>query len=134
LQETWRERVNAFLGVTVSGFPNFFILLGPNTGLGHNSVILMIEAQVKYVIECLRLMQRRGEKIIDVRADIQKAYLETVRKRLAAWVWEAGGSQSWYQDPRTGESPAVWPGSVVSYKLQMKHVSPANYEFTAQRT
>ncbi len=134
LQEAWRERVNAYLGVTVSGFPNFFMLLGPNTGLGHNSVILMIEAQVKYVIECLRLMKRRGEMVMDVRADTQKRFLETLRKKLAVSVWETGGCQSWYRDPRTGETPAVWPGSVVNYRLQMRRVSAADYEFSGQRS
>lgn len=131
LQEAWRERVNAYLGVTVSGFPNFFILLGPNTGLGHNSVVLMIEAQVRYVIQCLQLMKRRRENVMDVRPETQKLFLEKLRKKLAGTVWEAGGCRSWYQDPRTGESPAVWPGSVVSYKLQMRRVSEADYEFSS---
>jgi len=129
LQEAWRERVSAFLGVTVSGFPNFFLLLGPNTGLGHNSVVLMIEAQVKYVVECLKLMRRRRQSVMDVRADTQKRFVETLRRKLAGTVWEAGGCRSWYQDPRTGESPAIWPGSVVSYQRRMNRVSAADYMF-----
>lgn len=130
LQEAWQERVNAYLGVTVSGFPNFFLLLGPNTGLGHNSVVLMIEAQVRYVIRCLKLMRRRKERVMDVRSESQKKFLETLRKKLAGTVWEAGGCRSWYQDPRTGESPAVWPGSVASYIWQTRQVSAKDYNFT----
>lgn len=129
LQEAWRNRVNAYLGLTVSGFPNFFLLLGPNTGLGHNSVILMIEAQVKYVIRCLRLMRRRKQNVMDVRPESQKDFLEKLRKKLAGTVWEAGGCRSWYQDPRTGESPAVWPGSVISYLRQTRKVCAAHYQF-----
>jgi len=63
------KRMTAYLGVTVAGFPNFFILLGPNTGLGHNSVVLMIEAQARYAMNCLKLMKRRKQRVIEVRAD-----------------------------------------------------------------
>ncbi|MBV8069125.1 MAG: NAD(P)/FAD-dependent oxidoreductase [Acidobacteriaceae bacterium] len=131
LQQAWHERVNAYLGVTVSGFPNFFMLLGPNTGLGHNSVVLMIEAQVKYVIKCLALMRRKGQNVMDVRAETQQHFLEMLRKKLAGTVWETGGCRSWYQDPRTGETPAIWPGSVVSYRRQMRRVSAADYKFSS---
>ena len=129
LQEAWRNRVNAYLGLTVSGFPNFFMLLGPNTGLGHNSVVLMIEAQVKYVIRCLQLMRRRDQNVMDVRPESQRDFLDNLRKKLAGTVWEAGGCRSWYQDPRTGESPAVWPGSVISYLRQTRKVCVAHYQF-----
>ncbi|HJX85882.1 MAG TPA: NAD(P)/FAD-dependent oxidoreductase, partial [Candidatus Angelobacter sp.] len=81
LAQAWRERISAFLGVTVSGFPNFFMLLGPNTGLGHNSVVLMSEAQVGYVMDCLQLMRRRGNHVIEVKPDIQKRFVEEVRQR-----------------------------------------------------
>src|SRR5262249_10604144 len=69
IHQAWKDRANAFLGVTVSGFPNFFMLLGPNTGLGHNSVVLMSEAQIGYVMDCLRLMRRRGLNVMEVRPD-----------------------------------------------------------------
>src|SRR5262249_49893867 len=72
IHDTWRERISAYLGITVSGFPNFFMLLGPNTGLGHNSVLLMIEAQVRYVMSCLRLMRKRGDPVMAVRPEVQQ--------------------------------------------------------------
>lgn len=75
IHDAWRERMSAFLGVTVSGFPNFFILPGPNTGLGHNSVVLMIEAQVRYVMSCLTLMPRRGQKVTHVRPESQERFV-----------------------------------------------------------
>ncbi|MGA3189788.1 MAG: NAD(P)/FAD-dependent oxidoreductase [Bryobacteraceae bacterium] len=127
IHEAWRERASAFLGITVAGFPNFFLLLGPNTGLGHNSVVLMIEAQVRYVMSCLRMMRRRGP-VMDVRETSQKQFVEKTRQRLANTVWQAGGCKSWYQD-KSGESPVVWPGSVVAYRRQTRAASASDYQF-----
>jgi cation diffusion facilitator CzcD-associated flavoprotein CzcO len=129
IHDAWKERVSAFLGITVAGFPNFFILLGPNTGLGHNSVVLMIEAQVRYVMSCLRMMRRRGLAVMEVRTASQEQFVERVRRRLATSVWQAGGCRSWYQDQRTGESPVVWPGSVVDYRRRTRSAAAEDYLF-----
>jgi cation diffusion facilitator CzcD-associated flavoprotein CzcO len=129
IHDAWRDRISAFLGVTVSGFPNFFMLLGPNTGLGHNSVVLMIEAQVRYVMSCLRLMRKRGDRVMEVRPERQTSFVEEMRRRLPGTVWEAGGCRSWYQDERTGETPAIWPASVVAYQRRTRAVSAADYTF-----
>jgi cation diffusion facilitator CzcD-associated flavoprotein CzcO len=128
IHEAWRERISAFLGITVSGFPNFFLLLGPNTGLGHNSVVLMIEAQVRYVMSCLRLMRKRGQTVMEVRADRQRKFVDEARRRLPGTVWESG-CRSWYQDERTGESTAIWPGSVVAYQRRTRGVARKDYMF-----
>jgi cation diffusion facilitator CzcD-associated flavoprotein CzcO len=130
IHEAWKERISAYLGVSVSGFPNFFILLGPNTGLGHNSVVLMSEAQIGYVMDCLRLMRRRGMKVMEVKADTQKSFVEELRSRLVGTVWQAGGCRSWYQDPKTGESPVIWPGSVRAYQRRTKAVAERDYMLT----
>jgi cation diffusion facilitator CzcD-associated flavoprotein CzcO len=127
IHQTWQERLNAYLGMTVSGFPNFFILLGPNTGLGHNSVVLMTEAQVRYVINSLKLMRKRGSKVMEVRPATQQGFVEELRKKLAGTVWESGGCRSWYQDAKTGESPVIWPGSVVSYQRRTRSVKERDY-------
>ncbi len=132
LDQAWKKRISAYLGVTVSGFPNFFILLGPNTGLGHNSVVLMSEAQVGYVMDCLRLMRRRSSKVIEVKPAIQQRFIDDVQRRLAGTVWQSGGCVSWYQDPRSGENAVIWPGSVVSYKRRTRSASAADYEFTGK--
>jgi len=127
IHQAWKERISAYLGVTVSGFPNFFILLGPNTGLGHNSVVLMSEAQIGYVMDCLRLMRKRGSKVMEVKPSTQQQFVEELRKRLAGTVWESGGCRSWYQDAKTGESPVIWPGSVVRYKRKTRAVAEQDY-------
>ncbi len=124
LAETWRERISAYLGITVAGFPNFFLLLGPNTGLGHNSVVLMIEAQVKHVLDCLK---RAGTGAIEVTPEAQGRYLDELRRRLRSTVWESGGCRSWYLDANSGESPVLWPGNVREYQRRTAVASVAAY-------
>lgn len=128
IHDAWRNGMSAYLGVTVSGFPNFFILLGPNTGLGHNSVVLMIEAQVGYVINCLKLMRQRNIGAMEVRAESQRHFATNIRNRMSNTVWQAGGCRSWYQDTHTGENTALWPGSVIGYMRAMRSVSTSEYE------
>jgi cation diffusion facilitator CzcD-associated flavoprotein CzcO len=129
LHDVWRDRIAAYLGITVPGFPNFFMLLGPNTGLGHNSVVLMIEAQVRYVMSCLKLMQRGGVTAVDLKPQRLESFVAEMRARLPNTVWESGGCKSWYQDSRSGETPAVWPGSVVEYQRRTRTAFAEDYEF-----
>jgi cation diffusion facilitator CzcD-associated flavoprotein CzcO len=130
IHDAWRERMSAYLGVTVSGFPNLFLLLGPNTGLGHNSVVLMIEAQVRYVMSCLELMKRGKRRVLEVRSEKQKEFVADIHRRMAGTVWQSGGCQSWYQDQHTGENTTLWPGSVVSYVRRTRSASAGDYELT----
>jgi cation diffusion facilitator CzcD-associated flavoprotein CzcO len=131
IHEAWRKRMSAYLGVTVSGFPNFFMLLGPNTGLGHNSVVLMIEAQVHYAMKCLKLMKRRNQRVLEVRSETQESFVEEIYRRMAGTVWQSGGCKSWYQDQTTGEITTLWPGSVVSYLRRTRSVSASDYNLTS---
>jgi len=130
IHDAWRDRMSAFLGITVSGFPNLFLLLGPNTGLGHNSVVLMIEAQVNYVMSCLQLMKRRKSHVIEVRPETQERFVAEIHRRLQSTVWQSGGCKSWYQDQRTGENVALWPGSVVAYVRRTKYASLGDYQLS----
>jgi cation diffusion facilitator CzcD-associated flavoprotein CzcO len=131
IHDAWKERMTAYLGVTVTGFPNFFMLLGPNTGLGHNSVVLMIEAQVRYAMKCLKLMKSRNHRVMEVRAQSQQRFVEEIYRRMARTVWQSGGCHSWYQDQRTGEITTLWPSSVVAYLRRTRSVSPADYKLTS---
>ena len=130
LSAQWRERPRAFFGITANGFPNFFLLLGPNTGLGHNSVVLMIEAQVQYAISCLKLLRRSGKRALDLRSGRLEEFMARTDKRLAPTVWQAGGCRSWYQDQKTGENVAIWPGSVVEYALRTRHAAAGDYQLS----
>ncbi|HZU33232.1 MAG TPA: NAD(P)/FAD-dependent oxidoreductase [Candidatus Angelobacter sp.] len=127
IHQAWKERISAYLGLTVSGFPNFFILLGPNTGLGHNSVVLMSEAQIGYVMKSLELMRRRKAAAMEVKAETQNSFVQELRERLTGTVWQSGGCRSWYQDAATGENPIIWPGSVVAYIRRTRKVKEKDY-------
>ncbi len=131
IHDAWRQRMSAYLGITVTGFPNFFMLLGPNTGLGHNSVVLMIEAQVRYAVKCLKLMKRSKHHVLEVRPEIQQRFVKEIYRRMSRTVWQSGGCHSWYQDQRTGEITTLWPGSVVAYLRRTRSVSPSDYELTS---
>jgi len=93
----------------------------------------MIEAQVRYVMSCLRLMRTRRETVMAVRDTSQQRFASEIRKRLRGTVWESGGCRSWYLNPQTGESPALWPGSVVAYQRRTRAASVKDYEFGATK-
>jgi cation diffusion facilitator CzcD-associated flavoprotein CzcO len=117
----------AYLGTTVAGFPNFFVMAGPNTGLGHNSQIFMIEAQARYIVDCLRRLRRRGAASIEVRAEVQREFAGWLQGRLAATVWQSGGCRSWYQDAKTGRNTILWPDTTIAFWRRTRHVRAREY-------
>lgn len=126
LNDAWRHGLEAYCGITVSEYPNLFLLVGPNTGLGHNSIIFVIEAQVKYVMKCLELMRERGAVAMEVRADVQARFNRELQEKMKRTVW-ASGCKSWYQDER-GRNTTLWPGSSWQYWLRTRNVAPAEYK------
>lgn len=127
LAEVWTETgQQAYRGTTVAGFPNFFLLMGPNTGLGHTSVVHMIESQVRYVAGALRAMRRRGAAAIDVRPEAQAAYNERIQAALRGSVWNTGGCASWYLDAH-GRNTTMWPDFTWRYRLLMRRFDPDAY-------
>jgi cation diffusion facilitator CzcD-associated flavoprotein CzcO len=125
LAEHWQGSPQAFRGTTVAGFPNLFLLLGPNTGLGHNSVVLMIESQIAYVLAALQRMRRTGAKVLEPRPEAQAGFVAALDKRMARTVWSTG-CRSWYIDA-TGRNSTLWPGSTWAYRLRMRRFDPASY-------
>jgi len=95
LNDTWREGAEAYYGITVTGYPNLFLLVGPNTGLGHNSIVFMIEAQVNYVMRCLDLMHNRGVTTMDLRPEVQAEFNHELQEHMKRTVWMSG-CRSWY--------------------------------------
>ncbi|MDO5731844.1 flavin-containing monooxygenase [Corynebacterium sphenisci] len=115
LAETWRrDGMAAYKGTTVHGFPNLNVMFGPATGLGHSSMLLMIEGQVNYVVRKLRWRRRRGAAVADVTAEAQEDYNAELRARLPKTAWVSGCS-SWYLDDQ-GNAPAVWPFSTMKFR------------------
>jgi cation diffusion facilitator CzcD-associated flavoprotein CzcO len=129
LADTWDGSAQAYLGSAVAGFPNLFLLVGPNTGLGHNSIVFMIESQLHYLMEGLRFMQRGGLDVIEVREQVQRDYNSELQRRLQGTVWTSGGCVSWYLDEH-GRNTTIWPGSTWPYRQRLRRFEPADYELT----
>jgi cation diffusion facilitator CzcD-associated flavoprotein CzcO len=107
LDESWQGSPRAHLGCTVPGFPNFFLLLGPNTGLGHSSMVYMIESQIAYVLDALRTMEEAGADTVEVRPATVESYNKAIDEQLDGTVWNTGCA-SWYLDD-TGRNATLWP-------------------------
>jgi len=128
LSEVWRTSVRSFLGINVSGFPNLFLLMGPNTGLGHNSMIFMIEAQARYAVEAIRAMRRNALASLDVRPSVEQAFRAEMARKLENTVWTSG-CRSWYMAP-DGEV-LLWPGFTFDYWRRTRRVDLRHYEVRA---
>jgi cation diffusion facilitator CzcD-associated flavoprotein CzcO len=126
LAETWQGSPQAHLGMTVAGFPNLCFLLGPNTGLGHNSVLLMIEAQIAYLGKLLALRASLGGGAIEPTAQAQAGSVAEVDRGTEGSVWTAGGCLSWYVDAN-GRNSTLWPGSVRAYQRRLADFAPSDY-------
>ncbi len=130
LADDWRQGAEAYYGVSVHGFPNFHQLLGPNTGLGHNSALFMIECQIHYILQCLHELRARGADYLDVTAEAQSAFNARVQSGLEGTVWSSG-CRSWYQQA-DGRNFTIWPWSTWRYWLETRRVRSADYRY-AQR-
>jgi cation diffusion facilitator CzcD-associated flavoprotein CzcO len=132
LAAVWNGSPNAYMGTTVAGFPNLFMLLGPNTALGHSSVLLMIEAQIEHVLGLLALIDARGAAAVEPLDTAQRAYVTAVDARLASTTWNAGGCTSWYLD-RTGRNSTIWPDGVGSFVRTVSRIRADDYRVTPLR-
>ncbi len=126
LSEVWAGSQQAHVGTTVAGFPNFFILLGPNTGLGHNSVVYMMEAQIEHLIAALSHMWRQGASAIEPRPEAQSAFVAEVQRRMEGTVWIAGGCRSWYLDS-TGRNSTIWPDFSWRFRRRVARLNTDEY-------
>jgi cation diffusion facilitator CzcD-associated flavoprotein CzcO len=127
LDVVWRGGAEAYLGTAVTGFPNAFMIVGPNTGLGHNSMVLMIESQVEYILSAIQAMRARRLKFVDVRPEVQERYNGRLRGRLAKTVWSKGGCKSWYVT-RTGKNTTLWPGFTFEFRARTRRFDVRDYE------
>jgi cation diffusion facilitator CzcD-associated flavoprotein CzcO len=128
LGDAWRGGMEAYLGTMVSGFPNLFLMTGPNSGLGHNSQIFMIEAQARLIAAQLRRL-RAGARTVDVRNEAQRAFNDELQSRLQHTVWQGGGCRSWYQDPVTRRNTLLWPGSTIEFWRRTRDPRRGAYTF-----
>jgi len=123
--EVWKDGAEAYKGTTQAGFPNFYMLMGPNTGLGHNSMVYMIESQIQYVMDALRTMRRERIRSLEVRADVQAAYNVGLQEKLGKAVWQSG-CRSWYIN-EAGKNTTLWPGFTFKYREQVRRINLVDY-------
>jgi cation diffusion facilitator CzcD-associated flavoprotein CzcO len=119
LQEVWQGAPEAYLGTTVTGFPNLFTLLGPNTGLGAGSIVTMIEAQLDYAMACLEALDTEGLQTIEPRAEVQRAFNAQVQQQSEGTVWLSGGCQSWYLAD-DGRNVTLWPDLMAAFEKRTR--------------
>ncbi|HDZ56950.1 MAG TPA: NAD(P)/FAD-dependent oxidoreductase [Pseudomonas xinjiangensis] len=126
LNHAWQSGAQAYKGISVSGFPNLFLLYGPNTNLGHNSIIYMLESQFNYVVSCLHSLRQRGWRYIDVKADVQTRFNTRIQQAVSTTVWSKGCT-SWYQTAE-GKHTNNWPGYTFSYRRLTRTPEFEDYE------
>ena len=129
LNESWNGSPQAHLGTTVSGFPNLFLLLGPNTALGHTSVVLMIEAQIELLVRALEHMRTRRLDTIETKPEAQAGFVGEVDRDMKGTVWTAGGCNSWYLDG-TGRNSTLWPTFTFSF-MRRARFRPGDYAWAS---
>lgn len=126
LAESWQGDMRALRGTNVSGFPNLCLVIGPNTGLGHNSMVHIIESQLNYIVDYIKALDRLGVAALDPRPDAQKTWCDEIERRLAPSVWNTGGCASWYLNA-AGRNPTLWPGSTIRFRRVTRSVDVAEY-------
>jgi cation diffusion facilitator CzcD-associated flavoprotein CzcO len=130
LDEAWKGSPRAYLGTAIAGFPNLFLLVGPNSAGGYNSIIFTSEAHINYVIRCLQEMDANGLDSVEVRPEVYDRYNAETDRRLADSVWNAGGCQSWYLDSN-GRNGVWWPGFTWRLWQKTRRFDRASYRVQA---
>lgn len=129
LAQAWSPSMRAFASTTVSGFPNLFIVPGPNAGIGHTSLIFMIESQLSHVVSAVQFMMASGVSTIEPRAAAQAAYVADIDARMRGTVWTAGGCRSWYID-ESGRNSVLWPDFTFRFRQRVAQMNPRDYLLT----
>lgn len=123
-----KEGPEAYYGISVSGYPNLFFLLGPNTGLGHNSVVHMIESQINYIMDYLKVLKEKEIPYLDVKRTEQIKYNQDLQEKLQKTIWQSGGCVSWYQTS-SGKNTTLWPDSTLRYRKETQKMHKEAYDW-----
>ena len=126
LKQTWKQGAEAYLGLTVHGFPNLFMLYGPNTNLGHSSIVYMLESQFNYVLDALKKLQQNGLRYLNVKQDIQTLFNGDIQQRMKKTMW-AQGCSSWYVTAE-GKNTNNWPGFTFDYRERTRKLNLHDYD------
>lgn len=131
LDSAWAGGAEAFKGTTVAGFPNLFLIVGPNTGLGHNSMVYIIESQIRYIMDAIQTLQTQQLAWVAPKPATQDQYNRQLHQRLGKSVW-ASGCKSWYQTA-SGKNTTLWPGFTFSFRHQLSRFELSDYEWQASQ-
>jgi cation diffusion facilitator CzcD-associated flavoprotein CzcO len=127
LASTWKDGIEAYLGTAVPGFPNSFLILGPNTGLGHSSMIFMMESQFNYILDAIRTIRDGKIKYASLRPEVATDYNRRLQKRLQRTVWNSGGCASWYLTA-SGKNTTAWPGFTFEFRIKTRRFDSQSYD------
>ena len=133
LAQAWTPSMRAYASTTVSGFPNLFVVPGPNAGIGHTSLIYMIESQLSHVVSAVQFMTAAGVSAMEPRAEAQADYAAAIDERMRGTVWTAGGCQSWYIDG-SGRNSVLWPDFTFRFRRRVARMNPNDYVLTHSST
>jgi cation diffusion facilitator CzcD-associated flavoprotein CzcO len=127
LNATWKDGAEAYKGISVPGFPNLFMMLGPNTGLGHNSMVYMMECQAQYIRQALEAKDEEAANYLDVRPAVHRDFNDSLRERMSGTVWKSG-CDSWYLE-EDGTNTTLWPGYTFEYWWRTRNFDGSDYRF-----
>jgi cation diffusion facilitator CzcD-associated flavoprotein CzcO len=130
LHDRWRDGAEAYLGLSVPGFPNLFMVYGPNTGHGTGSAIDMLEAQADHIADAVRMLADGRAELLEVRRDVFDAFRREISERMADTVW-ASGCGSWYRND-AGRVTITWPGQPAEYQRRARRLAAADYDLRAR--
>ena len=125
MKDAFTNGPEAYFGTTINNFPNLFMMLGPNTGLGHNSMIYMIESQTNYIVDCIQKMLKQNIKSVEVKSDVQDKFNAEIQKKLVGTIWQSG-CKSWYITEE-GKNHTVWPGFTLEFRNRTKTINLSDY-------
>ncbi|MCB1339101.1 MAG: NAD(P)/FAD-dependent oxidoreductase [Maritimibacter sp.] len=134
LADHWSRGMQAYDSTAVPDFPNMFMVLGPNTGLGHHTMVFMIEAQVDYILGALDFARDRGFDVLEARPEAEADYLEAIESRAAGTVWMEGGCKFWYRDPESDRLTVLWPDFAYAFRDENGTFHPDGYIGTPAKT
>lgn len=132
LDEFWSETVQAYKGITIPEMPNLFMMLGPNTGLAHNSIILMLESQCNYIMEGLKYMDRTKNAVFEIKPEVCREWNQHLQEKLKKSVWQTGGCKSWYLDKK-GNNTTLYPGFTFAYRFETEKFDSQSFRVTGYK-
>ncbi len=128
LAQAWQDFPRAYLGTSAPGFPNLFIVTGPNTGIGHTSALFLIESQMSYIMKAIKQVEKQSKKVIEVKADAEEKYTKNIHKEMNRTVWQNGGCNSWYKS-NSGKVIAMFPGFSFTYRRWANNFKNTDHQF-----